>query len=173
MVLAKRKKERAMGEAALVKTYRASSLNEALRLVKSELGDEAVILSTRKLRRAWPGRDRGMLEVRAALPAGAARNVHGKRDGEGRAGDAGQGKPAEQGKVASLDVKQLAGLQAAISRMYEQVRRSRLEKVAEQDFYDRFMQNFRQEVEQATATLRSLVAEAHLVQSTGLPPAQA
>ena len=56
--------------------------------------------------------------------------------------------------------------------MYQQVCQSRIEKVAEQDALDKFVQGFRREVERATATLRSLVAEAHLLRSTGLPPAQ-
>jgi len=155
-----------MPEAALVKTFRARSINEALSTVKRELGAEAVILSTRKLRRVWPGREPGLLEVRAAVPAPGRRSP-----GEG--GDGPGARNSRQPTAGTgLDVRSLNNLQTAISRMYQQVCQSRIEKVAEQDALDKFVQGFRREVERATATLRSLVAEAHLLRSTGLPPAQ-
>ena len=53
-----------------VKTYKAIDMQEALRLIKRDLGPQAVILSTRKVvdgKRAFGLLGRPMVEVTAAL----------------------------------------------------------------------------------------------------------
>jgi flagellar biosynthesis protein FlhF len=86
-----------------VKTYKAIDMQEALRLIKRDLGPQAVILSTRKLvdgKRAFGLLGRPMVEVTAALDSPGS---------SGGASPAQAGAPPEEGARALESLKQEIG----------------------------------------------------------------
>lgn len=145
-----------MSATATAKTYRAESIAEALAAAKRELGPQAVVLSARELRR--PGllsAGRPMLELRVApsLPQNAS----------------------PSGAAAGTPPEPLSGERAAapmVERLVRDLRTSCLESEREREQAREAMTRIRQEIGQAGATLRALIAEARLARGCDLPPGQ-
>jgi flagellar biosynthesis protein FlhF len=134
------------------KTFRGKSLSEALASVKTELGPQAVILSARQVTsQGLLGFGRPCLEVMAAPPA------HRSSDNVG------------VGRNLAAEIK---GLQDAISRMREDIRFSRMENQRQRDDTDQLTTQLQKEVQTTSVALRSVLAEAQLARSCGLPDAQ-
>lgn len=145
-----------MSSTATAKTYRAESIAEALAAAKKELGPRAVVLSARELRRpGLLGVGRPLLELRVAPSQEESeappRPAAGNPSCERRRQD-----PTEQ------------ILERLCSDLRDTCRQSELEREQARQAITRI----REEIGEAGATLRSLIAEARLARDADLPAGQ-
>jgi flagellar biosynthesis protein FlhF len=143
--------------AATARTYRGNNLTEALASVKHDLGPEALILSARHVR---PGSLFGLgspvLELRA-VPSPA-------EGGDARPSTA-TSRPAPAGGL-------LDSLRQLVSHLGDDLRASRLDLQRHQEDTEQMLVNLRRDVATTSSALHSVLAEARLAKTSGLPEAQ-